>query len=255
MKGENNHNYNSLDYTCDGCKVVFKINPYRKENNGYNFCSYECYKENIGKYFKGERSANYNHKEYTCDWCQEKFKRTLSQVGKNKYCSHVCALRHISFKSRVTKVQTECSYCKAPIKVMPLKLKTTTRVYCSTRCKDKGWGKYYSGENNPQWDSTITKEERIIGRRYPEYGRWRKGVYEKDGYKCQCCGDSKGTNLNAHHIFNYTEHPDLRIDIENGITLCEHCHTKFHKTYGYTSNNKEQIDMFIKQYQVIQASL
>ena len=58
---------------------------------------------------------------------------------------------------------------------------------------------------------------------------WRKAVFERDSYKCQKCGKIGG-KLNAHHIKPFSLYPDLRFDIDNGITLCKECHIELHKT-------------------------
>ncbi len=65
-------------------------------------------------------------------------------------------------------------------------------------------------------------------RRTPEYGQWRDAVYRRDEYTCQHCGDSKGGNLQAHHVKPYADHPELRFDVANGITLCRDCHERVH---------------------------
>lgn len=66
------------------------------------------------------------------------------------------------------------------------------------------------------------------GRNSSEYAQWRKKVFERDGYTCQMCG-VKGGVLNAHHIKKYSEFPNLRYDLDNGVTLCKGCHRKVHK--------------------------
>ena len=58
-----------------------------------------------------------------------------------------------------------------------------------------------------------------------EYVIWRKKVYERDDYTCRECG-VKGGKLNAHHIKEWCNYPDLRFDIDNGLTLCVPCHVK-----------------------------
>ena len=84
------------------------------------------------------------------------------------------------------------------------------------------------------------------------YIHWRKGVFNRDGFICQCCmkRSTKGNALclNAHHIFNWKDNPDLRYDINNGITLCIDCHKKFHKLYGKENNSKFQFDDFLNKY-------
>lgn len=79
---------------------------------------------------------------------------------------------------------------------------------------------------------------------------WRKAVFQRDQYTCQCCGNKKGGNLEAHHIKNFNDHEHLRFDIDNGITLCQNCHNpnkkgSFHYVYGTRNNTKEQLEEYI----------
>jgi 5-methylcytosine-specific restriction endonuclease McrA len=82
-------------------------------------------------------------------------------------------------------------------------------------------------------------------RKFKEYEYWRLAVYERDNYTCQCCGDSKGGNLNAHHLDSHDWAKDKRLDLDNAITLCVNCHTDFHMTYGYGNNTKEQFEEYM----------
>jgi 5-methylcytosine-specific restriction endonuclease McrA len=63
-------------------------------------------------------------------------------------------------------------------------------------------------------------------RNMPEYAAWRQAVYERDGFRCQECG-GEGP-LNAHHVRSWAGFPELRFDVENGITLCLACHEVRH---------------------------
>jgi len=56
---------------------------------------------------------------------------------------------------------------------------------------------------------------------------WRIAVFERDNYICQECG-IRGGKLQSHHIKGWSDNPDLRFDINNGITLCLECHAKKH---------------------------
>lgn len=66
------------------------------------------------------------------------------------------------------------------------------------------------------------------GRRTADYKKWRMAVLERDGFRCVCCGQIGGT-LHAHHIKPYANYPELRCEINNGITLCEECHKEAHR--------------------------
>ena len=101
-----------------------------------------------------------------------------------------------------------------------------------------------SGDTSASWNPNLTDEERKQNRAYPEYTQWRNDVYTRDKHTCIKC-DTKGGNLNAHHIASYRAYPELRIDTDNGVTLCEDCHSVFHGEYGYTNFTPEDYLEFI----------
>lgn len=90
------------------------------------------------------------------------------------------------------------------------------------------------GEGNPNW-----KGGNKNWRGTPEIMWWRRQVFERDHYTCQVCGDTSGSNLNAHHVLTAKEHPNLIIDVSNGITLCNTCHSAIHGTPVVTSRYKD----------------
>jgi hypothetical protein len=58
---------------------------------------------------------------------------------------------------------------------------------------------------------------------------WSVVVKERDK-KCIHCGSDQ--DLHAHHIKQYKDHPELRYDVNNGITMCQTCHINYHKENG-----------------------
>jgi len=83
-----------------------------------------------------------------------------------------------------------------------------------------------SGEKNNFWKGGITSENKRI-RESIEYKSWRTDVFERDGFICQMPECEKTERyLNAHHIKRFIDYPELRLSIDNGITLCKKCHDK-----------------------------
>ena len=77
-------------------------------------------------------------------------------------------------------------------------------------------------------EQQIEKQQPKRIRNSGEYKEWREAVFKRDNYTCQNCM-RKGGKLNAHHIKHFKDYPDLRLDIENGITLCVDCHHAVHR--------------------------
>lgn len=93
------------------------------------------------------------------------------------------------------------------------------------------WNKDLGPEFNSNWKGGVTEAGLLI-RASRQYKEWRRQVYERDQYKCVWCGvDGDGRNLNADHIKPFSKYPELRLDINNGRTLCVDCHRKT-PTYG-----------------------
>lgn len=91
------------------------------------------------------------------------------------------------------------------------------------------------GEKNVNWNGGISKIKKTK-RQYEmfsiEYKQWRSKVFERDNWTCQTCGkrskSGEGIILNAHHIKKWNDYPELRLDINNGVTLCTECHLLTH---------------------------
>lgn len=80
----------------------------------------------------------------------------------------------------------------------------------------------------PNIDRSNKLQDVLFGRRCSEYKHWRDSVLKRDNFTCIKCGNKYG-ELNAHHIKPFSTHPELRYDLENGITLCKKCHIELHK--------------------------
>jgi len=81
-------------------------------------------------------------------------------------------------------------------------------------------------ENNPNWKGGITPTNEKIRKTF-ELQNWRMEVFKRDGFLCQMFDcDKTERYLNAHHIKTFAQNPDLRTDINNGITLCKKCHDR-----------------------------
>ena len=76
---------------------------------------------------------------------------------------------------------------------------------------------------NPRWIKDRSKLKSPRSR--AELKEWRRAVFQRDNYTCQICGH-RGGRLNADHIKAYVRYPELRLDVNNGRTLCEACHRK-----------------------------
>jgi len=79
------------------------------------------------------------------------------------------------------------------------------------------------GESSWNWSGGT--DERTTDARYRE---WSNAVLERDDYICQDC-EQRGGKLTAHHIERWSEAPDRRYDVDNGVTLCYECHAERHK--------------------------
>lgn len=94
------------------------------------------------------------------------------------------------------------------------------------------FGKNNSGDKNPNWIKDRSKLQKYSeaekNRRSYSYAFWRNQVRKRDNFCCKINNKDCNGKLEVHHILSYTEYPELRFDINNGISLC-HFHHPFKK--------------------------
>jgi 5-methylcytosine-specific restriction endonuclease McrA len=127
-----------------------------------------------------------------------------------------------------------CEYCGS---LISRKKPKEQGRFCNHTCYGLWRSENCLGTKAPSYKDGRCKERLLERARLP-FKRWRKAVFQKDNYTCKKCGDNQGGNLEAHHIKSFALHPELRYDVNNGLTLCKKCH-KETDNYGYTKKNNK----------------
>jgi len=176
-----------------------------------------------------------------CKNCGRQFTIPKSRVGRITTCSKNCSIewRRKNYKPPRAgrSVEVRCEYCGRTFRTkLSYRLNGKYR-FCSRECYLKYRREHpeeYGGENHWNWKGGISKSNRELRRR-EEYIKWRDAVFRRDNWTCRICG-YKGHDIVAHHILDFHKYPELRFDLDNGITLCRSCHKKIH--YGIGEETK-----------------
>jgi len=120
------------------------------------------------------------------------------------------------------------------------KTRLTNKTTQSCGCIKTEYAKSISGEKNPNYNASLQTADREKGRLIFGYKEWLFSVKKRDDFKCQVCLTPKSGTLVSHHLNSYDIYVEQRLSIDNGVCLCEACHLRFHKIYGYGKNTKEQ---------------
>lgn len=126
-----------------------------------------------------------------------------------------------------------CKYCN---EIMPKKKPSEQGLFCNTKCYSLWRSENNIGQNATNYVHGKCNEN-LLFRASLAYRNWRKEVFKRDKYTCVICGDNKGGNLEADHIMDFALFHNLRLDINNGRTLCSSCH-KQTSNYGFTRGKR-----------------
>ena len=89
---------------------------------------------------------------------------------------------------------------------------------------------YFSGEKSRRWIKDRTQLK--ISRKHSYdtlYREWSSNVKKRDNWKCRITDKNCSGRLESHHILSWRDYPELRYDINNGITLCHKHHPRKHE--------------------------
>jgi len=181
--------------------------------------------------------------------------KSVKEFAKVKYCSKKCANEALTNKRPRCKTGKidKCVVCGN--KFYRHKY-NKNKKYCSIKCKSIDMigrksseftrtksSKSHKGDKSYLWKGGLTEKNKSI-RNSIEYRLWREAVFARDNWTCQRYR-IKGGKLAPHHIQNFSQYPELRFAIDNGITLSDTAHQAFHNKYGRKNNTREQLIEFL----------
>lgn len=208
-------------------------------------------------------------KEIVCSVCKHSFYVPKHRCDKAKFCSYNCyhktlvgrtlSVETIKKMSDFQRVDTNHSgrikkgETRNPNHIKNLRndywsnpnISQERKVETKSRLRKSFFERISDINNHPRWKkdrSTLVKKEM---RNDSAYVAWRREVRKRDGNTCKIKNkDCKG-RLEVHHILGWKEYPELRYEVNNGISLCHYHHPK----------KKEDVDRLIPTFKEMVSNL
>lgn len=149
----------------------------------------------------------------TCNKCKIIYeKRQDTLVGWSGKCRSCC--NKTNKLGKIYSIKQSCISCG----------KESRWIKKQQRCKECFiLYKFITPEATARWkkDRTLLKVDNT--RNDSAYKDWRKNVWSRDKFTCRIADNNCDGRIEAHHILAWSAHPELRYQVNNGITLC-HAH-------------------------------
>lgn len=231
---------NRIELTCEVCGDDFETVP--SQADGKRFCSIDCKGEWFSEWISGENHPLYkpnNTVVKPCSWCGEDTETPKSEMGRRQhdrvYCSREC---HSSWRSENVRgedhplykdSEVNCENCGNPFQKRPAKVDTHDKHFCCRSCHGEWISEHKTGEDHPRWEGG-----------HVEYGpKWyaaRRKALDRDDHTCQDCrkhASELDRHPHVHHIHPVRDfdNVDNAHELDNLVTLCGSCHSKWEGWY------------------------
>lgn len=161
-------------------------------------------------------------KTQICPKCNNEFKTRVKQICCSRSCAKLGAKLSESHKQKISKGNKGKKLGKVGKKWTEETRMKMIPILTGRKWKEESKLKI-KGKNHYRYIKDRSKLAKKQNRNDSAYKEWRKQVWLRDNFKCKIANpDCKG-KIEAHHILGWSEHPELRYEINNGITLC-HAH-------------------------------
>lgn len=217
LRGKKNPNYRDTCHkACARCGR--EVTRYEKRSRT-TFCSRECYTA-ARAIARAERLMRQQTRRRAKSDAQKGRRKRVGPVSRE--CI-VCGQTFIAIRYRLACPDCaypirQCATCGTAFKAH----RSQRRLTCSLECAARHSSVRQRGAKSHRWQGGKTAAVTLI-RTSSAYAEWRTGVFTRDDYRCQLCG-TRGGKLAAHHIKPFSTHPDLGLEVSNGLTLCWPCH-------------------------------
>ena len=203
-----------ISLTCRQCGEAFSVRDYRRDTA--KFCSFRC-----NMLDKRSRFKTSSFEKGSTPW--NKGKKGVMPEPWNKGKVGVQEAWNKGAKG----LNVAWNKGKKNWMVPPLKGKKNQKL---------------SGDKHWNWKGGITDENRLF-RNSGQYRDWRRKVFERDRFSCVNCGyrSCKSRDIRADHIKPFCLFPELRLDVDNGRTLCLPCDLKL----GW-NNKRDKVKFNVK---------
>lgn len=178
-------------WVCNKCGFESKIEPEHR-NSTCQSCGRGRFQTWIlcdcGEWFHGDKAS----KKFCSQDCKYKYMPKGGKKGKHYPSAQ---------RARIA----VCPVCGKEFRAVK-EYAGRPSVYCSKDC--------WAHRGKKKEPSTWSHEKYV----------WKKAVFKRDNYTCQVCGSTE--RLEAHHIKEKCNFPELQYEVSNGICLCHSCHEK-----------------------------
>ena len=131
-------------------------------------------------------------------------------------------------KGKLRGLSPNCIICGNQFLTYPSRIKNGMGKCCGLAC-----AKILRAQNSPKgpahylWISDRTQLSKVGEERNSSaYQEWSRSVKIRDNKKCKISNKDCDGRLESHHILSWKDYPELRYEVNNGITLCHYHHPR-----------------------------